>query len=271
MADLDDPEFTASSGVDISRPGCRVVCLRAGQHGAVEDRAGQVGAAKIRMAKVGTLQVRALQVGAAEVRPSETRMPEVAASQVRVREIASVEARSRQLSTGEVGVSHLDSRQLGPVELKTAQVHPRQIKDPRIRRGRAEAQDAHCCLNIGSTDAHPGQVLVHGCGGMLRAVRRSDRPACVVTHKGTEEVLDGVAVVAGVLGDAFERVDTANTHINVLAAQLIHGPGKSLGDLAFAADVDLPPSRCGAGNYQQSGEALQYCRPGIIDQLGLAC
>jgi hypothetical protein len=91
----------------------------------------------------------------------------------------------------------------------------------------------------------------------------------VGADEGTQQVQDGVAVGRGVLGDAFQRVDTANAHVDVFAAQLIHRASESLGDLAFAADVDLPPGCHGADDDQQPGKALQDRGPGVVSELGL--
>jgi hypothetical protein len=44
---IDDPELTASFGIEIGWPYRRAICPRAGQDGAVESGASQVGSAKI--------------------------------------------------------------------------------------------------------------------------------------------------------------------------------------------------------------------------------
>jgi hypothetical protein len=112
-------------------------------------------------------------------------------------------------------------------------------------------------------------MLVDGRGGVLRPGCGADGPARVVADQGAEKELDSPAVGCRVTGDTFERVDTPDADIDVLAAQLVRGPGESLGDLAFPTDADLSPSCDGADDNQQPAEALQDGRSGVIGQLGL--
>jgi hypothetical protein len=91
----------------------------------------------------------------------------------------------------------------------------------------------------------------------------------MTTDKCPEHVLDGAAVIRRILGDASQRVQTADAHIKILAAQLIDGTAEPVGDLAFAADVDLPPRCYRAGHHQQPAKGLQDGRSRVVGELGL--
>src|SRR5207248_715650 len=73
-------------------------------------------------------------------------------------------------------------------------------------------------------------------------VRWPYRPWRVVTDVGTEEVQHGVTVVLRVARDAFERVHPADPDVDGIAADLVNGPRKAVGDLPLPADVHRHPA-----------------------------
>jgi hypothetical protein len=264
---FDDAKFAAPFRVDAVRPDGGVVSTSTSQHGVVKNRVAQVGPAKIRMTEVGSAQVGALQVGGAEVRLGELRAFEIGPAQVRSLEIASIKLRLLQRGTGEVGVPHLDSSQPGAVELEATQVYSRQVEHLFVWHGQAAAQDGHCCPDVRGPNLHPRQVLVNRCGGVLLIF--GGWPPRVVTDEGTKLKLDSLAVGCGVLGDAFERVDAANANVNVVAAKLVHGPGETLSNLAFTADLHLTPCRHRACQDYHPSQHLQQRGSDVVLQLAL--
>lgn len=77
------------------------------------------------------------------------------------------------------------------------------------------------------------------------------------SHERCKHKLDGSPVSRGILGYPFKRVDPADSGVDVLAGDLIHGATEPLGDLTFASNVDLPPCGGCADNNECSGENLQ--------------
>ncbi len=268
---LDDPEFAAHLSVESGGPDCGRVCLGAGQHCSVKNRVAEIGATEIRSAEVGPAQVSSLQVCPTEVCAVEVRVLEDCLAKVGICEISAIKLRAGQSSAGEIGVAKLGTGQPGIAERDAAQVYPRHVDHLIISGSGTAAQDPHRCLNIGGTDTHPGQLLIHRRRRVLRSVGSTNAPLKFVANISSKEELDRVAVGGGVLGDAFECVDAADTDIDVLTTELVHGPGETFGDLAFSADVHLPPSRCGANDYQKPDAALKYRRSRIVGQskLGL--
>jgi hypothetical protein len=55
----------------------------------------------------------------------------------------------------------------------------------------------------------------------------------VLAHERSQDFSDRVAVVRGVLGDALQRVDTAQAKVELVAAQVVDRFVEPLGDLAF--------------------------------------
>src|SRR5262249_46014530 len=58
-------------------------------------------------------------------------------------------------------------------------------------------------------------------------------------------------------------------YVDVVACHLVDGSGHAVGDLAVAADLNLPPGGYGASDQDETGEALQQGRAGVVLQLGL--
>jgi hypothetical protein len=266
---LDDPEFAAHLGVESGGPDCGRVCFGAGQHCSVKNCVAEIGATEICSAEIGPAQVSSLQVCPTEVCAVEVRVFEECPAKVGICEISAIKLRADQGSAGEISVAKLGTGQPGIAERDAAQVYPRHIDHLIVSGPGTAAQHPHRCLNIGGTDTHPRQLLINRRRGVLRSIGSTNGPLELVANISSKEELDRVAVGGGVLGDAFECVDAADTDIDVLTTKLVHGPGETLGDLAFSADVHLPPSRCGANDYQKPNAALKYRRSRIVGQLRL--
>jgi hypothetical protein len=99
-------------------------------------------------------------------------------------------------------------------------------------------------------------VIVDGLDWLLRIISSGYRPFCVVADKGSHQELDSGPVRYGIPGDTFECVETADTDIDVLVTQLVDSARESLGDLAFTADMDLPPGGDRSAHDSQSGKHL---------------
>ena len=73
-----------------------------------------------------------------------------------------------------------------------------------------------------------------------------------------------MGVLFGVPGDALQRIDTAEPHIEALVAELVDCPGESLGHLPFAGDPDLPEGSRRAGQHRKTAKPLQQRRPRVV-------
>ena len=63
-------------------------------------------------------------------------------------------------------------------------------------------------------------------------------PPRVVTDEGAKLKLDSGAVVFGVLGEAFERVNAADADVSVLTAELLDRLGVTLGHLPLLSEFE---------------------------------
>lgn len=110
----------------------------------------------------------------------------------------------------------------------------------------------------------PRQRVIDGRRGVLGAVGGANQPGGVAAHKGTKDRGHGSSVGGGVLGDAFQGVETTEPHIGLVGPQVVDGTREPLGDLPFPAHLDLSPGRNDAQDKQRPSSALQQRRSGIV-------
>jgi hypothetical protein len=96
----------------------------------------------------------------------------------------------------------------------------------------------------------------------------STEPGAVHFKIGAQHLVGCLPVPLGVDGDALQRVDPAQPHINAAVAELVDGGGESLSELALAGDLDLPPGEVGADQQRRTAEALQQGGADIVDRFG---
>ncbi|HEY1570330.1 MAG TPA: hypothetical protein VGG05_03230 [Pseudonocardiaceae bacterium] len=161
------------------------------------------------------------------------------------------------------------------IDLQTTKVNAGQEQPPaeRIRRldirGRLPScENGDGGLDVRRDDPQRGP-LVHGRGGVFRAIRFSDVPGGVVADESAQDELDRVTVRRGVSADAFHGIDTADTDIGVLATDLIDSAGESFGYLPFTVDMDLSPGPKPADDDDQTCCYLQQSRTDGVLQLAL--
>jgi hypothetical protein len=98
----------------------------------------------------------------------------------------------------------------------------------------------------------------------------------MAAHEGGEHLGDGRPVVGRVVGDALQRVDAAEPHVQFWVAQLVDGAGKPLGDLTLLRDLELLTAglelsvgEVGAEQDHGPADALQQGGADVVHGLGL--
>src|SRR5262249_37418406 len=250
--------------VEALRPSGSLVELDTGQVGAVEAGFPEVCAAEIRCLEVGALEVGVVEFGVDQSGAFEAGLPQVACLQVRVVELCFLQPRA-----GKVGVPADDSTQVAAGEAGDPQVREGQVERAFLIRMGSVPEDVQSHLNVFGSQAQPEHAVVECRRVVLMGWLRWRRPGRAGPDECSEDPGDGLPVLVGVLGEAFERVEAADAYVDVVACHLVDGSGHAVGDLAVAADLNLPPGGYGASDQDETGEAVQQGRAGDVLQLGL--
>ena len=190
-------------------------------------------------------------------------------TQVGVLQVTALEIDSEQHRTGEVGVPEADTRQLS-IRRWAARRSTRDRYSPGASRGSGRRPSSHTAVDTsGDRCSSHWQPVINCCRRVLGPVGRADHPGCVAADERRENSRDGISVGWRVLGDALQGEDATQPHIRRLAAELVDGTGKPLGDLSFTVDLNLAPRGDGTHDQEETGHALEQGGAGIVLQSGL--
>jgi hypothetical protein len=261
--------FLGSARLEAVGPLGGVVVSGTGEVGPLKLGALKVGAAHVGTAQIRPPQIRVLQMGLVEVGTAQPCSLQVCLAQISVFQISAVQPNAGHLGTGQVRVPEQRIGQPGVMQEGATQIDPRQVQLKLIAYWWAPAQHDHGYLDIGRAEMQPGQLPVNGWGRMLGPLWRANQPGGMGADICSEDGLDGASVRWRVRGDAFQGVEPAKAHVLLVVAELIDRAAESLSDLAFSADLELPPTRDRANDQQQAGDPLQQRGPSIVLQLCL--
>lgn len=174
-------------------------------------RAGEVHAGEVRAGEGRAGQDRAGEVRVLEVRAGEVSAGEIRAAEVHATEVCATNTCLRQVHNGVVVMSAVTT-----IEDGQRGVH--------VREGRSRSRRGTCPFER----CHP------------RIFRHAGRAAGA--DEGGQYFDDGGLIAGGVVGEAFERVDAAESDlepVRALLAELLDRPAVAFCDLALFGDRDL--------------------------------
>jgi hypothetical protein len=250
--------------VEAVRPPGAFISAYISKIGAVEAGSSKVRSSKVCASETCSVEARSIEGSICQLCAVQPSLPQVSVS-----EIGSLQRSSLHTSSREIRMSTFDATPPAVGEPRFPQICVRQVELILIAHSCSTSEDLQHCLDIGSTYLQPRSSSVDRQCWTVYSLILISRNRRMSADEGGENRCDGVAVVMRVFRYPLQGIESAQTDVYSSVTHLINRAGKAIGDLAFAVDLDLAPSRDRTRNHQQAGYRLEKSGPDSILQLRL--